>query len=67
MAKALSHKAYIKIRLFYCFLGNYESLDGVNKNLAIAHPIIVEKYGDILEVNSVQEEGTEFVIQIPGS
>ena len=31
----------------------------------IHRQIIVEKHGGTLEVNSVQGEGTEFVIQIP--
>ncbi|MEH1817075.1 MAG: AAA family ATPase [Nostoc sp.] len=38
---------------------------GTGLGLAIARQIIVEKHGGTLEVNSVQGEGTEFVIQIP--
>ncbi|MEH2176683.1 trifunctional serine/threonine-protein kinase/ATP-binding protein/sensor histidine kinase [Nostoc sp.] len=38
---------------------------GTGLGLAIARQIIVEKHGGTLDVNSVQGEGTEFVIQIP--
>ncbi|MEH2356454.1 sensor histidine kinase [Nostoc sp.] len=38
---------------------------GTGLGLAIARQIIVEKHGGTLEVNSVQGEGSEFVIQIP--
>ncbi|MBD2415592.1 serine/threonine protein kinase [Nostoc calcicola FACHB-389] len=38
---------------------------GTGLGLAIAWQIIVEKHGGTLEVNSVQGEGSEFVIQIP--
>ncbi|MHC5738204.1 trifunctional serine/threonine-protein kinase/ATP-binding protein/sensor histidine kinase [Nostoc sp.] len=38
---------------------------GTGLGLAIARQIIVEKHSGTLEVNSVQGEGTEFVIQIP--
>ncbi|MEH2170868.1 MAG: AAA family ATPase [Nostoc sp.] len=38
---------------------------GTGLGLAIARQIIVEKHGGTLKVNSVQGEGTEFVIQIP--
>lgn len=38
---------------------------GTGLGLAIARQIVVEKHGGTLEVNSVQGEGSEFVIQIP--
>ncbi|MEH2223744.1 trifunctional serine/threonine-protein kinase/ATP-binding protein/sensor histidine kinase [Nostoc sp.] len=38
---------------------------GTGLGLAIARQIIVEKHSGTLDVNSVQGEGTEFVIQIP--
>ncbi|AFZ26115.1 putative ATPase [Cylindrospermum stagnale PCC 7417] len=38
---------------------------GTGLGLAIARQIVVEKHGGTLEVNSVQGQGSEFVVQIP--
>ncbi|MBE9007290.1 AAA family ATPase [Fortiea sp. LEGE XX443] len=38
---------------------------GTGLGLAIARQIIVEKHSGILEVNSVQGEGSEFIIKLP--
>ncbi|BAZ28710.1 multi-sensor signal transduction multi-kinase [Cylindrospermum sp. NIES-4074] len=38
---------------------------GTGLGLAIARQIVVDKHGGTLEVNSVQGEGSEFVIQMP--
>ncbi|MEH2125790.1 trifunctional serine/threonine-protein kinase/ATP-binding protein/sensor histidine kinase [Nostoc sp.] len=57
--------AQVKQKIFDHLFTTKSVGKGTGLGLAIAHQIIVEKHGGTLDVNSVQGEGTEFVIQIP--
>jgi signal transduction histidine kinase len=55
----------IRSRIFDPFFTTKEVGKGSGQGLAIAYSVIVDKHGGSLEVESVEGEGTTFVIRLP--
>ncbi|MFC1757585.1 ATP-binding protein [Planctomycetota bacterium] len=52
-------------RIFDPFFTTKEVGKGTGQGLSIAHSVIVQKHGGLITCNSVEGEGTTFIIQLP--
>ena len=56
---------HIRHRVFDLFFTTKEPGRGTGQGLAIAHSVIVDKHGGTIDIETVEDQGTTFVIRLP--